>query len=213
MHVALIGATGFIGSAVLEEALARGHRVTAIARSAGRLAARPGLRTSAADATDPAAVAEAVRGADAVISAFTGDRRGPDLAGEVARGNAAILEGAKRAGVSRLLVVGGAGSLEVAPGRLLVEEDVFPAEYKVEARAMAGVLQRLRAETGLDWTFLSPAAEIFPGERTGRFRLGGDRLLADAEGRSRISVQDYAVAMIDELERPAHSRRRFSVAY
>ena len=213
MNIALIGATGFVGSALLEEALGRGHRVAALSRSAGKLPARDGLITRAVDATDAAALATAVRGVDAVVSAFLGNRHGADPGGEIERGYAAIVEGVKRAGVPRLLVVGGAGSLEVAPGQQLVDQPAFPAEYQVESRAMGEVLARLRQENELDWSFLSPAAEIFPGERSGRFRLGGDQLLSDADGRSRISVQDYAVAMIDELERAAHSRRRFSVAY
>ncbi len=212
MNIVLIGATGFVGSAVLAEALSRGHRVTAIARSAGKLAAREGLSVRQLDATDPAALAEAARGADAVIAAFT-VRQGTDPGGDIARGYAAIVDGVKRSGVQRLLVVGGAGSLEVAPGQALVDQAGFSAEYQPEARAMGQVLQSLRAEPSLDWTFLSPAAEIFPGERSGQFRLGGDQLLSDAQGRSRISVQDYAVALIDELEQPTHARKRFSVAY
>ena len=212
MNIVLIGATGFVGSALLDEALSRGHRVTAIARSAGKLPAREGLTPRTVDATDPAALTDVARGADAVISAFV-VRQGSDPAGDIERGYAAILDGVKRSGVPRLLVVGGAGSLEVAPGQRLIDQPAFPVEYKAEARAIGNVLANLRKETTLDWTFLSPAAEIFPGERTGQFRLGGDQLLVDGEGRSRISVQDYAVAMIDELEQPTHSRRRFTVAY
>ena len=119
----------------------------------------------------------------------------------------------KQAGVPRLLVVGGAGSLEVAPGQQLLDQPGFPDEYRPAAEAMRDVLGSLREERTLDWSFLSPAAMLVPGERSGRFRIGGDELLVDAQGESRISVQDYAVAMIDELEQPAHSRKRFSVAY
>ena len=212
MNIVLIGATGFVGSALLHEALSRGHRVTAIARDTGKLPDHPGLTARQLDATDAAALADAARGADAVVSAFT-VRQGGDPSGDIVRGYAAIVDGVKRSGVPRLLVVGGAGSLEVAPGQALSEQDGFPAEYRGEARAMGEVLRTLRDERALDWTFLSPAAEFFPGERSGQFRLGGDQLLSDAQGRSRISVQDYAVALIDELEQPAHSRRRFSVAY
>jgi hypothetical protein len=212
MNIVLIGATGFVGSALRNEALSRGHRVTAIARDPGKLESREGLSARAVDVTDAAALAEVARGADAVISAFV-VRQGADPGGDIERGNAAIREGVKRAGVPRLLMVGGAGSLEVAPGQQLADQPDFPDAHKGEARVMGNVLAKLRQETALDWTFLSPAAEIFPGERTGQFRLGGDQLLTDGEGRSRISVEDYAVAMIDELEQPSHSRRRFTVAY
>lgn len=211
MNLVLIGATGFVGSALLEEALSRGHRVTAVARKADGLEGRAGVVPRALEVTD-GALPDALTGADAVLSAFVA-RQGDDPAGDTLRGYDAILGAVKRTGVPRLLVVGGAGSLEVAPGQALVDQPGFPQAYAGEARTFGQLLARLRQEPSLDWTFLSPAAEIFPGARTGRFRLGGDQLLSDTEGCSRISVQDYAAAMLDELEQPSHSRRRFSVAY
>ncbi len=213
MNIVLIGATGFVGTALLNEALNRGHRVTAVSRHVDRLPAREGLTARSANLADAASVAAAVQGADAVLSAFNGNRQGGHIAAEIDAGYQRIIDGVKQAGVPRLLVVGGAGSLEVAPGAALVDQPGFPEAYKAEAQGMGQVLARLRGESALNWSMLSPAAELAPGERTGRFRLGGDQLLTDAEGHSRISVADYAVAMLDELEQPGHSRRRFSVAY
>jgi putative NADH-flavin reductase len=125
----------------------------------------------------------------------------------------ALISAVKTAGVKRLLVVGGAGSLEVAPGKVLMDTDGFPEAFKAEAKAGARFLARLRAEPDLDWTFLSPSADFAPGERTGHFRLGGDQLLSDATGKSHISTEDFAIAMVDEVEQPAHSRQRFTVGY
>lgn len=201
MQVALVGATGNVGSRVLAELVRRGHAVTAIARNPGTAPA--GVTAKRGDLADGAALAALLKGHDAAISAvhFTGtDPR-------------ALIEAVKAAGVPRYLVVGGAGSLEIAPGARLVDTTDFPAAHKAEALAGAAFLDVLRGETALDWTFLSPSALLVPGERTGRFRLGTDRLLADAQGNSTISIEDYAVALIDELERPAHSRRRFTVGY
>lgn len=201
MQVALVGATGNVGSRVLAELVRRSHAVTAIARNPGTAPA--GVTAKRGDLADGAALAALLKGHDAAISAvhFTGtDPR-------------ALIEAVKAAGVPRYLVVGGAGSLEIAPGARLVDTTDFPAAHKAEALAGAAFLDVLRGETALDWTFLSPSALLVPGERTGRFRLGTDRLLADAQGNSTISIEDYAVALIDELERPAHSRRRFTVGY
>ncbi len=216
MNIVLIGATGYVGRALLEEALARGHRVTAVARDPSALPAQAGLslRPADIDGGDPAALASVLRGHDAVLASFNaGGWNNPRLREQTVAGYAQILAAAKQAGVPRLLVVGGAGSLEIAPGQQLLDQPEFPAEYRDGAQAMREVLDALRQERALDWSFLSPAAHLVPGERSGRYRLGGDGLLVDAQGESRISVQDYAVAMIDELEQAAHSRRRFSVAY
>jgi putative NADH-flavin reductase len=142
-------------------------------------------------------------GHDAVISAVR-------FSGSDAR---TLIDAVKAAGVPRYLVVGGAGSLEVAPGQKLVDTPTFPAAYKPEALKGGEFLQALRAEKDLDWTFLSPSAMIAAGQRTGKFRLGGDQLLSDENGKSSISYEDFAVAMVDELEKPAHSRRRFTVGY
>jgi uncharacterized protein len=125
----------------------------------------------------------------------------------------ALIAAVKSAGVKRLLVVGGAGSLEVAPGKMLMDTDGFPEALKAEARAGTRFLERLRTEPDLDWIFLSPSADFAPGERTGHFRLGGDQLLGDADGKSHISMEDFAIAMIDEVEQHAHSRQRFTVGY
>ncbi|MCM2336480.1 MAG: NAD(P)-dependent oxidoreductase [Pseudomonas sp.] len=212
MNIALIGASGYVGSAVLKEALARGHRVTAVVSNPAKLAAQPGLEIVKVDVLDHAALAPRLAGHDAVVSAFSGHAQA-DVYGYYVQGMRSIITAAKQARVPRLLVVGGAGSLEVAPGVQLVDTPEFPAQWKGTAEGAREALKLLRAETELDWTMLSPSAHLEPGERTGRFRLGTDQLLVDAQGESRISVEDYAVVMIDELERPAHSRRRFTVGY
>lgn len=207
MKIALIGATGFVGSGILSESLNRGHAVTAIVPNPDKLPSHPKLTAVKGDATDPAALARLVEGHDVVISAFNPGRD------ESGNGTRSIIEAVKRSGVERLLAVGGAGTLEVAPGQRVVDQPGFPAEWKDGALKTAAFLDQLRGETELDWVFLSPAAMLAPGERTGRYRVGGDQLLTDADGQSRISIQDYAVAMLDEAETPRHSRARFSVAY
>ncbi len=212
MKIALIGATGFIGSGLLAEALSRGHSVTALVSRPERLAPQAGLKVEGVDVLDQQQLAAKLEGHDAVISAFSGHAQ-EDVRGYYGRGADAIIGAAKQARVPRLLVVGGAGSLEVAPGVQAVDTPQFPEQWKASALGARDTLEKLRKEQALEWTFLSPAAMIQPGERTGKFRLGGDQMLTDAEGNSRISVQDYAVAMIDELEQPAHSRKRFTVAY
>jgi uncharacterized protein len=214
MKVALIGATGFVGSRLLNEALDRGHEVTAIVRRTDKLPAHPGLTAKQADVNDVDALAALLADHDAVISAYNPDRETPsDVFGRMVAGAKSIIAATKKAGVKRLLVVGGAGSLEVAPGQQMIDQPDFPAEWKAGAGGTRQYLYLLKEEHDLDWTFLSPAAMLQPGERTGTFRLGGDQLLVDAEGQCRISVEDYAVAMIDELEDPKHTRRRFCVAY
>ena len=213
MKIALIGATGYVGAALLEEALNRGHQVTALMRHPEKLPAHANLSAQRADVHDVASLTEQLRGHDAVLSAFNPGWGQVDIRAQFIAGSQAIVAATKAAGIRRLLVVGGAGSLEVSPGVQLMDTPAFPAAWQATAEGARQALKRLRQETQLDWTMLSPAAQLEPGARTGSFRLGGDELLADAAGQSRISVQDYAVAMIDELERPAHSRRRFSVAY
>jgi putative NADH-flavin reductase len=214
MKIALIGATGFVGSAVLKELLARGHEVRALVRDPGKLAAQAGLQAVKADVTDAAAVAEAVRGVDAVISAYNPGWGHADLHDEFLRGSAAINAGVKAAGVKRLLVVGGAGSLYIAPGQQLVDSPDFPAEWKAGALAAREALTRLRADTStLDWSFVSPAIELQPGARTGQFRLGTEAPVFDSQGVNRISVADLAVAIVNELEAPQHRRARFTLGY
>jgi putative NADH-flavin reductase len=213
MKIALIGATGFVGSHILEEALDRMHEVTAIVRRPERLPERPGLTAKKGDVLDVDALAGLLVGHEAVVAAYNPDRDGSDVYAAMVAGAKAIISATKKAGVKRLLVVGGAGSLEIEPGRQVIDQPDFPAEWKAGASGTREFLYLLRQEPDLDWTFLSPAAMLEPGERTGDFRLGTDQLLVDAEGRCRISLPDYAVAMIDELEDPKHTRRRFCVAY
>lgn len=201
--LALIGASGNVGSKILAEALSRGHEVTGIVRSPEKLPQHPKLTAQRGDVFDADGLAKLLAGHDAVISSVHYTASDPAL----------LLRAVKASGVRRYLVVGGAGSLEVAPGVQLVDTPEFPALYKEEASKGRDYLTLLRGETGLDWTFLSPSAVIAPGERTGTFRLGGDQLLVGADGQSRISQEDYAIALIDELETPAHIRQRFTVGY
>jgi len=214
MKVALIGATGFVGSQLLNEALNRGHEVTAIVRRVERLPERPNLTPKQVDIMDVDALAALLAGHDAVMAAYNPDRTVPgDVFERMVDGAKAIIAATKKSGVRRLLVVGGAGSLEVAPGQQMIDQPDFPPDWKAGAGGTKQFLYLLKEEPDLDWTFLSPAAMLQPGERTGKFRLGGDQLLVDEKGECRISTADYAVAMIDELEEPQHTHRRFCVAY
>lgn len=201
--IAIIGATGRAGSQLLEEALRRGHSVTAIARNTDKLAARPNVTIKQVDALDADALQQAISGSDVVISA----------AHFATLPAGAVIGPVKKAGVKRLLVVGGAGSLLLPGGGRVIDSEGFPAEYKAEASAGAEFLETLRKEQELDWTFLSPSALFDGTERTGQFRLGQDDLLVSSEGTSTISFADYAIAMIDEVETPKHSRQRFTVGY
>src|SRR5580765_5918058 len=213
MKIAVIGATGFVGSAILQEALQRGHEVTAIVRNPDKLTPHENLHPKQGDVYNEDEVIRLVMGHDAVISAFNPGWSNPDIYSQQVKGARSIINGVKNSGVKRLLFVGGAGSLEVTPGVESVDMPGFPAEYKQGALATREALNMLRKETGLEWSFLSPSADLFPGPRTGKFRLGTDQLLTNAQGKSRISVEDYATAMIDEVEKPKHIRRRFTVGY
>lgn len=201
--IAIIGATGRAGSQLLEEALRRGHSVTAIARNTASLGPRARVVAKEVDVLDAKALQAALAGHDAVISA----------AHFATIPASAILGPVKQAGVKRLLVVGGAGSLLLPGGGKVIDSPGFPEEYRAEASAGGVYLDTLRQERDLDWTFLSPSAEFVEGDRTGKFRLGQDELLIDAQGRSWITFADFAIAMIDELENPQHSRQRFTVGY
>jgi putative NADH-flavin reductase len=201
--IAIIGATGRAGSQLLEEALRRGHTVTAIARNTDKIGVRPGVIAKQVDALDAQALEQAIRGNDVVISAA----HFATLPAE------AVINPVKKAGVKRLLVVGGAGSLLLSGGSRVIDSPGFPEEYKAEASAGSVFLDTLRQEKDLDWTFLSPSAEFVETARTGKFRLGQDELLVSSEGRSWISFADFAIALIDEVETPKHSRRRFTVGY
>ncbi len=203
MKIAIIGATGFVGSHILAEAQSRGHSITAIARRTDSIAPTPNVKPTKGDLADGAGLSAILRGHDLVISATKfAHTNGHHLLGIV-----------KAAGVSRWLVVGGAGSLNVAPGVELVDTPEFPAEYKNEALAGRDFLRMLRQEKEVNWTFLSPSALLVPGPRTGKFRIGGDELLVGANSESRISAADYAVAMIDEVENQKYPRSRFTVGY
>jgi uncharacterized protein len=201
-HIALIGASGRAGSRILKELSERGHAVTAIARNPEKIAPLPKVTTKKGDAWDKNGLAALLRGHDAVVSAV-----------HFSASDAQTLIGAVRvSGVKRYLVVGGAGSLEVAPGKRLIDQPDFPAAYKAEAAKGAEFLDVLKNEKELDWTFLSPSALFDEGKRTGKFRLGKDTLLTNDQGSS-ISFEDYAIALVDEIEKPAHSRQRFTVGY
>ncbi len=203
MKVALIGASGKIGSQILSELRARGHSVSAIARHPEKIATGTGVTAVRADVADANALAAALRGHDAVISAVRFRNFDPQT----------LLGAIKTSGVKRLIMVGGAGSLEAKPGVALVDTPDFPEAAKPEATAGRDALKVLRTKRSLDWTFLSPSAVIAPGERTGKFRLGKDAVLIGADGKSRISIPDYAIALVDELEDPRHVRQRFTVGY
>ncbi len=206
MKIALVGASGYTGKRILAEALRRGHEVTAILRHPEKLDAHPALTIRQADLADGVDLTALLSGHQAIISAYNpGLPEGPQVTGK-------IVSAARQSGL-RLLVVGGAGSLLTASGRRLVDEPDFPSAWKSGALATAAFLERLRAEERLDWCFISPAAQLPSGERTARYRMGRDELLTGDDGESRITVEDYAVAMIDELERPKHRNMRFCVAY
>ena len=203
MKIAVIGASGNAGSRISAELARRGHSVTAIARHPEKIASVANVAPTRGDVMDQAGLARLLAGHDAAISSVH------FLASDPAK----LIGAAKESKVGRYLVVGGAGSLEVAPGVRLVTTPGFPVAYKAEAEKGAAFLDLLRAETELNWTFLSPSALFTAGERTGKFRLGNDQLLTSADGKSSISFEDFAVALADEIERPAHIRQRFTVGY
>lgn len=208
LKIALFGATGTIGSRIAAEAARRGHQVTALSRNPA--AGTANVTSRAADLADPASVAAALAGHDVAASAY-----GPkqEDTAKVVSVTKALVEGARQAGVKRLIVVGGAGSLEIAPGKQLVDAEGFPEAYKPVALAHRDALAYLKTATDLDWTFFAPAALIAPGERTGTFRTGTDTLIADAEGNSKISAEDYAIAFVDAIEQNQFVRRIATAAY
>jgi putative NADH-flavin reductase len=203
MKIAVIGASGNAGSRITKELAGRGHAVTAIARNPARIALQQNVTARAGDVMDQAGLAQLLAGHDVAISSVHFLDSDP----------AKLIGAAKASGVGRYLVVGGAGSLEVAPGVRLVTTPNFPAQYKAEAEKGGAFLDQLTQEKELNWTFLSPSALFAPGNRTGKFRLGTDQLLTGADGKSWISFEDFAVALADEIERPAHIKRRFTVGY
>ncbi len=203
MKVALIGATGYVGSRIREEALSRGHSVTAIARNVDTLQPQSGLRPVVLDLADCNALAELLTKHDAAIVAVKYHAVDPRT----------IIAAARQSGVTRVLAIGGAGSLQAASGTDVVDTPDFPEHLKTEARAARDFLQMLREEPSLDWTYLSPSALLKPGTRTGGYRIGGDQLLVDGQGVSSISLEDLAKAIVDELEQPKHLRQRFTIGY
>lgn len=203
MKIAIIGATGNVGTRLVNEALNRHHAITAIARDISKLTKRPGLVTTAGDVTKPDELLPFLKGHDAIISSLRFvDAEAPRL-----------IDLVRRSEVKRYLVVGGAASLEVSPGQILLNDANFPVAYKPEATAGKAFLDALREVSDLHWTFLSPSAFFGPGERTGKFRISHNSLLTAPDGKSSISYEDYAVAMIDEVETPRHIQARFTVGY
>lgn len=212
MRVAIFGAAGKAGRALVYEALSRGYQVTAVVRDPGKANFEAGVTVTKGDATDASSIAAAVKSADVTVNATGPTNNAPELMHMVADSARAMIEGMKKAGVGRLLIVGGAGSLEVAPGLQLVDAPNFPPEYKAIALAHRDALNVYRT-SDIDWTYFSPGAYFHSGERTGKFRIGKDQLLTDAKGESRLSYEDMAVAILDEAENPHHKRERISVAY
>lgn len=210
MKIAVVGAAGTVGLRIAQEAIRRGHEVTAVVRNPDKLNEyKDKMSIVRADAVDPSSIADAVKGHDAVISAY-GPRFGEEE--ELLEAARALIEGIRRGGVQRLLIVGGAGSLITDSGEALMDTPEFPAEIRTLAKAHADAYG-IYKDCDLDWSYLSPAAIIEPGRRTGQFRIGMDRLITDESGSSRISAEDYAVAMLDELDDPQFIRSRFTVAY
>lgn len=212
---ALIGASGFVGSAILNELLNRGYQVEALVRNPGNVkVTAPGLTVKKVDVADTQALAEDLRGYDTMISAYNPGWTNPDIYNLTLQNYPRILEAAKEAGVKRLLIVGGAGTLFCAPGLRVVDSGVIPADIMGGVKSLGEFyLNTLMAENAIDWVFLSPAGSLEPGAATGSYRLGKDDLIVDADGKSHITVGDYARAMVDELETPAHHKERFTIGY
>ena len=214
-NVVLIGASGFVGTAILNELLNRGHKVTAIVRDAKKMTvSNQNLTIVEADVTDTDALKEAGKGKDAVISAYNPGWKDPHIYEDTLKNYPLIVESAKQAGVKRLLIVGGAGTLFYAPGKMVMDADDVPAQLLPGIKSLGEFyLNTLRKEKDIDWIFLSPAANMTPGKRTAKFRIGKDDLVVDANGDSNISVEDFAVAMVDELEQEKHHKERFTIGY
>lgn len=216
MKVALIGASGFVGTAVLNELVQRGHQVTAIARNTGKIKKQAGVTVVEADALNAKQLAAAVEGNDAAVSTYNAGWTNPDLYNAFLAGSRSVQEAVKASGVKRFIVVGGAGSLYIAPDVQLVDTAQFPAEWKPGALAARDYLNYIKEEKELDWTFLSPAIEMHQGTagvRRGTYRVGKDEPVFDENGKSVASVEDIAVAIVDELEHPKHIKERFTIAY
>lgn len=216
MKIAVIGASGFVGAAILKEAVERHHSVTAICRSPEKVPALPGVIAVKGDVSDVQGLSELLAGHDVIISAFNAGWTNPELYNDFLIGSRNIQLAIKSAGLKRYIVIGGAGSLYIEPGKQLVDTPDFPAAFRSGALAARDYLNELTNETELDWTFFSPAIEMHPGTsgiRRGTFRLGNDTPVFDKDGRSILSVEDLAVAILDEAEKPVHVRKRFTAAY
>ena len=213
--VVIIGASGFVGSAILNEALNRGFHVTAVVRHPEKIKIEnENLEVKRADVSSLDEVCEVCQGADAVISAFNPGWNNPNIYKETIEVYLTIIDGVKKAGINRFLMVGGAGSLFIAPGIRLVDSGEVPEKLLRGVRALSDFyLDFLKKEKEIDWVFFSPAADMAPGVRTGRYRLGKDDMIVDIVGNSHISVEDYAAAMVDELEKPEHHQERFTIGY
>lgn len=209
MNVVVYGATGNSGSEIVKELVSRGHKVTGVARNVEKLKDVAGVTAKTDDLSNVDAIAKIIQGADAVVSAYQPPTDKTDALVEVTNRE---IEAVKKAGKARLLVVGGAGLLEVAPGVTVIKSGHLPAEYLPIATSHEKALGVLRGSE-INWTYLSPAAFFIPGERTGKFRLGTKELIADAKGESKISFADYAIALVDEIERPKYERASFSIGY
>ncbi|MEW2740540.1 NAD(P)-dependent oxidoreductase [Providencia sp. PROV130] len=213
MKISIIGATGFVGRALVAEALLRHHQVTAISRHSNQLSQHAHLITAAGDITDIPWLTSRLKGQDVVISAFNGGWQNPNLYQDTVAGNLAILHAVQKSMVKRFIVVGGAGSLKTTAGIDLIDSPDFPAEIKPGAQAMREFKNQLQSIDSLDWTYVSPAAMLEEGERTETFRLGGDQLLMNGNTPAKISVEDFAVAVLDEVNNSQFIRQQFTVAY
>lgn len=214
-NIVLIGATGFVGSAILNEALERGFRVQGVVRNLeGININNKNFGAIQADVMDTNRLSEIIKGADAVISAYSPGWSNPNIYEDTLKGYSSILEAVKKAGIKRFQIVGGAGSLFISPGVTLISSGQIPLKIRPGVESLAKVLSDyLLPEKELDWVFFSPAANLTSGKRTGEYRLGKDDMVVDSRGESEISVEDYAKAMIDELENPKHHRERFTIGY
>ena len=213
--IAIIGASGFVGSALLKESLERGHSVTAIMRHPEKITLKdPMLTILPGDVFVEDSVPELLHGVDVVISAYNPGWTNPNISNDTTKAYKSIIDGVKKAKIPRLLIVGGAGSLFVAPEKRVMDTGVIPEAFMPAIESLAGVLYQLqKEETDLDWAYFSPAGNIAPGEKTGSYRLGKDELIVNDQGESRISVEDYADAMLNEVEKPQHHKERFTIGY
>jgi putative NADH-flavin reductase len=210
MNVVVYGATGNSGSEIVKELVKRGHKVTGVARDVTKLEGVSGVTAKTDDLSNVDAIAAVIKGADVVVSAYQPPADKTDALVDVTKRE---IEAVKKAGVPRLIVVGGAGQLEVAPGVTLIKSGHLPQEYMPIAVSHEKAAEVLKAASGINWTYIAPAAFFIPGERTGKYRTGTNNLITDEKGESKITFADYAIALVDEIEKPKHERQLFSVGY